>query len=81
MNRKWFVWLSAFSFVIYAMHVPLVAFLINGMFQWLNFVEGYRLITFVALPLMIIAWCIALGLLLRSITPKLYGVLTGGRGV
>lgn len=80
MNRKWFVWLSAFSFIIYAMHAPFVAYLINGMFSWLHFIEGYRLITFVLLPLLVIACCIGTGAFLRKVTPKFYSILTGGRG-
>ena len=81
MNRQWFVWLSAFSFMIYVMHAPLVAILINGMFEWLNYMPGYRMMTFIALPLMVIALCILVGMMLRKISPKLYGLLTGGRGL
>jgi fucose 4-O-acetylase-like acetyltransferase len=81
MNRKWFVWLSAFSFIIYAMHAPLVAYLINEMFRWLNFMEGYRLLTFVLLPLLVIALCILVGGVLRKILPGFYSLLTGGRGL
>jgi len=81
MNLKWFVWLSAFSFIIYAIHAPFVAILINGMFEWLNYMEGYRIITFVLLPILIITWCVIKGAVLRKIAPNFYGLLTGGRGV
>jgi fucose 4-O-acetylase-like acetyltransferase len=80
MTRPWFVWLSAFSFIIYAMHAPLVAIAINGMFSVLQPIQGYQLITFFLLPTIIIALCILTGVLLRAIAPKVYSVLTGGRG-
>jgi fucose 4-O-acetylase-like acetyltransferase len=81
MNRTWFVWLSAFSFIIYAMHAPLIAYLINGSFEWLQFMNGYRLITFLLLPIGIIIFCISVGAVLRKASPKIYGLLTGGRGL
>jgi membrane-bound acyltransferase YfiQ involved in biofilm formation len=81
MARPWFVWLSAFSFIIYALHAPLVAYAINGMFTWLQPMEGYRLLTFFVLPLAILSLCILIGAMLRALTPKFYGLLTGGRGI
>ncbi|HRH49794.1 MAG TPA: acyltransferase [Panacibacter sp.] len=80
MNRKWFVWLSGFSFIIYVSHAPAVALFIDAYFQLLHYTYAYRILTFILLPLSLIASCITLGLLLRSLTPKLYTLLTGGRG-
>lgn len=80
MDRNWFVWLSAFSFMIYAFHTPLVAYGINGVLDWLKPMEGYRMITFIFLPLAVITFCITMGAVLRILTPKVYSVLTGGRG-
>ena len=80
MRQKWFVWVTAFSFMIYAFHVPLVAYSIDAVFDLLNQTPGYRMLTFIFLPLAVIGLCIAIGALLRRFIPKLYGVLTGGRG-
>jgi len=80
MNKPWFVWLSAFSFIIYAFHAPSVAYSIDGVFAWLKPMEGYRMMTFIFLPLVVIGICILLGALIRTLAPKFYGVLTGGRG-
>jgi fucose 4-O-acetylase-like acetyltransferase len=80
MNRKWFAWASAFSFIIYALHAPLITFLIDPVFALLNFSPGYRMITFIILPLSLVALSIGLGALLRNYVPGLYGWLTGGRG-
>jgi len=81
MNRRWFVWLSAFAFIIYALHAPLVAYCINPMLSIISPLPAYRLLSYVLLPFVIIAFCILTGLLLRSIVPKVYSVLTGGRGL
>ncbi len=81
MARPWFVWLSAFSFMIYAMHAPLVAYLIDPAIQALQPMPAARLLAFILLPLAIIAACVASGAALRRITPAFYGLLTGGRGM
>ncbi len=80
MSKQWFVWLSAFSFIIYALHAPLVAYSINQMFSWLYPIPAYRFIAFLLLPLLIIMLSISLGIVLRRLAPRTYGVLTGGRG-
>jgi fucose 4-O-acetylase-like acetyltransferase len=80
MNKKWFVWLSAFSFIIYALHAPLVAYAINAIFPLVQHIYGYRLITYIFLPVALLIFCIGTGELIRTISPKLYALLTGGRG-
>ncbi|GHN01609.1 succinoglycan biosynthesis protein exoh [Cytophagales bacterium WSM2-2] len=81
MRQQWFVWLSDFSFMIYVIHAPFVAILINGVFEWLNYMPGYRMITFILLPLMLVALSVIVGVVLRKVSPAVYGVLTGGRGL
>jgi len=80
MNRKWFVWLSAFSFMIYVMHAPMVAYATDAVFALINQLPYYRMLTYIFLPLTIIAFTVLCGALLRRILPGLYGLLTGGRG-
>lgn len=80
MKKPWFVWISAFSFMIYAFHAPLVAYATKAVFAEINCVPYYRFITFILLPLIIIAFSVSLGALLRRFTPGFYGILTGGRG-
>ena len=81
MQRKWFVWVTAFSFMIYAIHAPLVAYSIEAVFAVVNHLPHYRLLTFILLPLTIIGFAVGTGAFLRRIWPGLYGVLTGGRGM
>lgn len=81
MARPWFAWSSAFSFVIYASHAPLVAVLIDPMLAWTQPLGNPHLATFLLLPALLIAAAIALGAMLRHCTPRLYSLLTGGRGL
>jgi fucose 4-O-acetylase-like acetyltransferase len=81
MQQKWFVWTSAFSFMIYVLHAPIVIFANQILFLRFDHLPFYRIIIYVALPLALVAISIGMGALLRSITPKLYGLLTGGRGL
>ena len=80
MQRKWFVWLTAFSFMIYALHAPLIAYAIQALFSVVNQLPGYRLLSFIFLPLIIIAFAVVTGALIRKVSPGLYGAFTGGRG-
>lgn len=80
MQKSWFVWLSAFSFMIYAMHTPVIAFAIDPVFSILSGLPFYRMLTFFLLPALIISLTVAISTLMRSLTPKMYGLLTGGRG-
>ena len=80
MHRKWFVWLSAFSFIIYALHVPLLTYLINPVLQFASGLPHARLLVFILLPLGITAFCITTGVIMRRLIPGIYGLLTGGRG-
>jgi fucose 4-O-acetylase-like acetyltransferase len=81
MSKHWFVWLTSFSFFIYALHAPWVAIAINGVFEILQPMIGYRMITFILLPSAMISFCILVGVLLRKASPKTYGILTGSRGM
>lgn len=78
MRRRWFVWLTSFSFVIYALHVPLVNYATEAVLQrW----PQQQLLTFLLLPLVVVALAVLLGATLRRWAPAVYSVLTGGRGL
>jgi fucose 4-O-acetylase-like acetyltransferase len=81
MRRRWFVWLTSFSFFIYAAHAPWVAIAIDPVLRELGAVPGRRLLTFVVLPSAILALTVLVGAALRALTPTAYGALTGGRGL
>ncbi len=81
MSRKWFVWMSAFAFMIYALHAPLVAYATSAVFPVVCHVAHYRLLTFLLLPATIVIFAVITGALLRRVWPALYGIVTGGRGL
>lgn len=81
MQQRWFIKLSAFSFIIYALHVPIITYAIDPVFTLINQWKHYRLITYIALPLLVIILCIAIGWMLRTLVPKVYRILTGERGL
>lgn len=81
MSRQWFKWLTAFSFMIYVLHAPLIVFATKAMFNAVNHIYGYRMFTYILLPSCLVVLCIIAGALLRSLLPKVYSFVTGGRGM
>ena len=80
MNRGWFVWISAFSFIIYALHVPLINYTAKFILPYIHMVQNYRLLEYLVLPFVVIMFCVAMGAILRKLVPGVYGWMTGGRG-
>ena len=80
MARRWFVFISSFSFIIYAFHAPLIIYATKALFPLMNHIYGYRLLIFTILPILIIAFSIGAGITLRKYLPRFYSLLTGGRG-
>ena len=81
MSKRWFQWLSAFSFMIYVIHAPLVVYATKGIFMQFSNWYAYRMITFIVLPVCIIGLAVLTGVLLRKYLPRMYSFLTGGRGL
>ncbi len=80
MAKRWFVWVSAFSFMIYVLHAPMVVYATKAAFLSIRHFYGFRMVVFIVLPLCLVALSILIGALLRKFSPKVYGLLTGGRG-
>ena len=80
MERKWFVWLTAFSFVIFALHIPLLAYVTRLLYMFTHNFQGYRLFAYLCVPPVILVFCVAAGALLRKLFPGVYKLATGGRG-
>lgn len=81
MSKPWFVQLTSFSFMIYVLHAPLVLYATKAIFLYTNHYYGYRVITFIVLPLCLVLLSIGIGYLLRRYLPKVYSFVTGGRGL
>ncbi len=80
MRKKWFVWASAFAFVIYGFHIPLLAYVTRLAYMFMSGIPNYRLIVYVGVPALVLLLCIGFGVVLRSLAPRVYKVMTGGRG-
>lgn len=80
MTRRWFLWSTNFSFFIFGMHIPLLAFVTNLFFMYLADFRYYRLFTYLIAPALVLLFCIGLGALVRKLLPGVYKVATGGRG-
>ncbi|MEO6537170.1 MAG: acyltransferase [Ferruginibacter sp.] len=81
MAERWFVKLSAFSFMIYVLHAPIVVYATKAVFLHTAPWIGFRLFTFLLLPLILIVICMGIGALLRWSIPGVYSFVTGGRGL
>ncbi len=80
MRRPSFVWASAFSFFIFGLHCPLVVYL-NRLFH-IYFADFpyHRLLAYIIVPVVLLAFCILVGSLVRKLLPRFYHLATGGRG-
>ena len=81
MARAWFRWLTGFSFLIYVLHVPFVNYATELALRYGRAVPHIHLLTYLGLPLLVVAVSVGLGALLRAVAPRIYAVLTGGRGL
>jgi fucose 4-O-acetylase-like acetyltransferase len=80
MQKKWVTWLVAFSFVIFAFHVPLLPYMTRLFYMYLNGLAHYRLVTYLIVPVIVFSICVAFGATFRKLAPRLYRIATGGRG-
>ncbi|RYZ19434.1 MAG: acyltransferase [Chitinophagaceae bacterium] len=81
LQQRWFRHMSDQTFMIYALHVPLVTYLIDPVHGLLQPFRYYRMTTYLLLPLAIILAATAVGMLLKAVAPPLFGILTGDRGL
>lgn len=81
MSKNRFVWGTSFSFIIYALHNPLVIYVTNLLLIWMTGFPLARLSCYIFVPLFIILFCIGAGAFLRRFTPAVYRLATGGRGL
>lgn len=74
------VWLSGASFFVYAAHEPLLGILRTVAFQVVPFDRPYAmLLTYLLLPLALIAFLVALHSLFTVYAARLLAIITGGR--
>lgn len=79
-NNKIVQYCQPFTFMIFALHVPILYYAMYLTNKYLINWQYHRMITFITIPLIIITTSILIGAILRKLSPKVYGFLTGGRG-
>jgi surface polysaccharide O-acyltransferase-like enzyme len=72
-------WLKGYAFWVYALHMLLEAVLIKLSVLIIPMKEGWLLIQYFGVSIVTIILLIILGIILRKMSPKIYGILTGGR--
>lgn len=72
--------LTTFSFGVYLFHEFLLTFTRKAAVKLLPLTPVSQLLQYLLIPAAVIALCIAVCVVLRKSFPRLYGLLTGGRG-
>lgn len=67
------------SFFIYMLHILAFSVIKKIQYALLPHTEGWMLLAYVSVPLIALALLAPLGLLMRRVMPRFYGVLFGGR--
>jgi hypothetical protein len=81
MQWRRFRWLTGFSFIVYALHVPLVNYATEAVLSAGAGLAHLSLLAYLLVPLVVIATCVLVGAALRACARPVYAVLTGGRGL
>jgi len=80
MHKKWFVWATSFSFIIFGLHVPVIEYVTMYLFHTWSSFPYHRLLTYFVAPVLVLGICVVAGAILRSRLPGVYKIITGGRG-
>lgn len=81
MRQPWCKTLSGYSFFMYGMHIPLLAYVATWLEQTAGHLAYFRLSSYLLLPAAMMLLCVGTARLLRRYLPTLYGWLAGGRGL
>jgi fucose 4-O-acetylase-like acetyltransferase len=70
---------AGLSFFLFALHEPTLGIARVAWFRYLPIEGNFLLLEFLALPAIVIGLVLLIGVLLRKVLPRFYGVLIGGR--
>jgi len=79
-QQKWFMQISNYSFFIFALHVPLLPYLMEFVINSTEGVWMNRLLSYLFVPLIVMLFCVLTGSIVKQYFPRTYLLLTGGRG-
>jgi hypothetical protein len=80
MSREWFHQVSGFSFFIFGMHVPLLPYVMTWAMLTFSFLPFHRFIMYLLVPFLVLLVCVWAAGTIRRFLPKVYLLVTGGRG-
>lgn len=69
----------AFAFFLYAAHEPVLTIIKKISLRLLGSNDSTQLLVYFAAPLLTILFCVTVGMILKSLIPKVYAALSGGR--
>lgn len=78
-DKKWVKTIVSCTVIVFVVHEPLQHLLTDVLLEKMTF-NGVHTLIYFALPIVIILSCAGLGIVLKKVCPRVYGVLTGGRG-
>jgi surface polysaccharide O-acyltransferase-like enzyme len=74
------IWLGRYGFIIFAFHAMILQYVIKVMYIIIPLKDGLILLEYFSAVIVTIVLCIISGIILEKTMPKVYGILTGGRG-
>lgn len=81
MNQPLIKRATGYSFFMYGMHIPLLPYCMAFVTLQLSGFPFYRITSYLFLPILVMAFCLAVGWLIKKYGPAAYGALAGGRGL
>jgi len=78
-NIKWYTRATGYGFFIYAFHAPLINLLNSPSLVLTRDLFANRLLVFLFLPIVVIAFCILLHEFVKTLFPQFFRLLTGAR--
>ena len=70
---------ATLTFFVYLAHEPLMLTLKKLIFKCVPYNGSYSILTFLLLPMLVLAICLVAGDIMRRRMPRLFGFLMGGR--
>lgn len=78
-TKQRFLWMAQWTFIVYAFHELTLTSLKKICLRLLPQDQLFLFAEYALLPVLVIAACVAFGLLSRKLIPKIYAIATGGR--
>ena len=78
-EKNWVKAIVSCTVFVYMAHEPILHLLTDILLEKFTY-NGARTLVYFVLPIFVIVGCIGLGLGIKKLCPKVYGVLVGGRG-